>query len=276
MHKSNMMCRWNQGSLYSLRNAALSRIISLLYQCLLWVRDKKVLFADTHHNPKFGVFSVHDVSPQAQFLNLLLCRCFQLSYLEKHPEEAQEDSAGSAPRRNPSLLNHGFPLSVSALVSFRRAPFRGLLPGLKVWTLPSCINVCDSWFALARTMFCATSLTRKQWRSQTHKKQQKCNSNLCFTQKQCLCCIVTTSSNMAFVVFFTLQQLMVPFQCTTEVNVFTLWDFSPLWQHEKFNGMHPLDCSCHQSCTSCSVPLVTPTLQSLLLNQLLNHFCSEI
>lgn len=71
--------------------------------------------------------------PQAQFLNLLLCRCFQLSYLEKHPEEAQEDSAGSAPRRNPSLLNHGFPLSVSALVSFRRAPFRGLLPGLKVW-----------------------------------------------------------------------------------------------------------------------------------------------
>lgn len=71
---------------------------------------------------------------QAQFLNLLLCRCFQLSYLEKHPEEAQEDSAGSTPRRNPSLLNHGFPLSVSALVSFRRAPFRGLLPGTKVLT----------------------------------------------------------------------------------------------------------------------------------------------
>ncbi|KAK7912536.1 hypothetical protein WMY93_012747 [Mugilogobius chulae] len=67
----------------------------------------------------------------AQFLNLLLCRCFQLSYLEKHPEEAQEESAGSAPRRNPSLLNHGFPLSVSALVSFRRAPFRGWLPGSK-------------------------------------------------------------------------------------------------------------------------------------------------
>ncbi|KAM9362215.1 SH2 domain-containing protein 5 [Symphorus nematophorus] len=67
----------------------------------------------------------------AQFLNLLLCRCFQLSYLEKHPEEAQEDSAGAMPRRNPSLLNHGFPLSVSALVSFRRAPFRGLLPGTK-------------------------------------------------------------------------------------------------------------------------------------------------
>lgn len=67
----------------------------------------------------------------AQFLNLLLCRCFQLLYLEKHPEEAQQDSAGSAPRRNPSLLNHGFPLSVSALVSFRRAPFRGWLPGTK-------------------------------------------------------------------------------------------------------------------------------------------------
>ncbi|XP_040888824.1 SH2 domain-containing protein 5 [Toxotes jaculatrix] len=70
-------------------------------------------------------------SRAAQFLNLLLCRCFQLSYLEKHPEEAQEDSAGSVPRRNPSLLNHGFPLSVSALVSFRRAPFQGLLPGTK-------------------------------------------------------------------------------------------------------------------------------------------------
>uniref|UniRef100_A0A3Q2T938 SH2 domain containing 5 n=1 Tax=Fundulus heteroclitus TaxID=8078 RepID=A0A3Q2T938_FUNHE len=67
----------------------------------------------------------------AQFLNLLLCRCFQLSYLEKHPEEAQEVCAGPLPRRNPSLLHHGFPLSVSALVSFRRAPFRGLLLSAK-------------------------------------------------------------------------------------------------------------------------------------------------
>ncbi|XP_077386922.1 SH2 domain-containing protein 5 [Festucalex cinctus] len=67
----------------------------------------------------------------AQFLNLLLCRCFQLSYLEKHPDEAQEVSSGSAPQRNPSLLNHGFPLSVSALVSFRRAPFRGWMFGSK-------------------------------------------------------------------------------------------------------------------------------------------------
>ncbi|XP_023811061.1 SH2 domain-containing protein 5 [Oryzias latipes] len=67
----------------------------------------------------------------AQFLNLLLCRCFQLSYLEKHPEEAQEESGGSAPQHNPSLLNHGFPLSVSALVSFRRAPFQGFFLGSK-------------------------------------------------------------------------------------------------------------------------------------------------
>lgn len=72
--------------------------------------------------------------PQAQVLNLLLCRCFQLSYLEKHPEDGEEGPAGSGPQRNPSLLNHGFPLSVSALVSFRRAPFLGLLPGTKVWT----------------------------------------------------------------------------------------------------------------------------------------------
>lgn len=151
------MCCWSWGSLYSLRNAAVSRIISLLCQCLLLVGDKKVPSADTRLHPKLGVFSVHAVSPQAQFLNLLLCRCFQLSYLEKHPEEAQEDSAGSAPRRNPSLLNHGFPLSVSALVSFRRAPFRGLLPGLKVWTLTSRIHLCDGWFALARTRFCANN-----------------------------------------------------------------------------------------------------------------------
>ncbi|XP_076003319.1 SH2 domain-containing protein 5 isoform X2 [Genypterus blacodes] len=67
----------------------------------------------------------------AQFLNLLLCRCFQLSYLQKHPDEAQDESVGAVPHRSPSLLNHGFPLSVSALVSFRRAPFRGLWPGTK-------------------------------------------------------------------------------------------------------------------------------------------------
>lgn len=94
-------------------------------------------FAFVSHNPGRAdaqlychVFQARH-SRAAQFLNLLLCRCFQLSYLEKHPEEAQEDSAGPMPRRNPSLLNHGFPLSVSALVSFRRAPFRGLLPGTK-------------------------------------------------------------------------------------------------------------------------------------------------
>ncbi|XP_029947688.1 SH2 domain-containing protein 5 isoform X2 [Salarias fasciatus] len=81
-------------------------------------------FAFVSHNPG---------SVDAQ----LYCHVFKarharaLSYLEKHPEEAQDGSAGSLPKRNPSLLNHGFPLSVSALVSFRRAPFRGLLPGTK-------------------------------------------------------------------------------------------------------------------------------------------------
>ncbi|KAF7658493.1 hypothetical protein LDENG_00012260 [Lucifuga dentata] len=67
----------------------------------------------------------------AQFLNLLLCRCFQLSYLQKHPDEAQDESVTALPHRSPSLLNHGFPLSVSALVSFRRAPFQGLWTGIK-------------------------------------------------------------------------------------------------------------------------------------------------
>ncbi|XP_054906407.1 SH2 domain-containing protein 5 isoform X2 [Poeciliopsis prolifica] len=89
-------------------------------------------FAFVSHNPGSAyaqlychVFKARHARA-AQFLNLLLCRCFQLLYLEKHPEEAQESSNGSLPQRNPSLLNHGFPLSVSALVSFRRAPFRGL------------------------------------------------------------------------------------------------------------------------------------------------------
>uniref|UniRef100_A0A671LVV5 SH2 domain-containing protein 5-like n=1 Tax=Sinocyclocheilus anshuiensis TaxID=1608454 RepID=A0A671LVV5_9TELE len=73
----------------------------------------------------------------AQFLNLLLCRCFQLYFLEKHPEEAQDECSGKKPTRTPSLLNQGFPLSVSALVSFRRAPTQGLLPGAKVFSQPS-------------------------------------------------------------------------------------------------------------------------------------------
>ncbi|XP_041810629.1 SH2 domain-containing protein 5 isoform X2 [Chelmon rostratus] len=94
-------------------------------------------FAFVSHNPGSSdaqlychVFQARHARA-AQFLNLLLCRCFQLSYIEKHPEEAQEVSAGALPRRSPSLLNHGFPLSVSALVSFRRAPFQGFLPGTK-------------------------------------------------------------------------------------------------------------------------------------------------
>ncbi|XP_061584434.1 SH2 domain-containing protein 5 isoform X2 [Cololabis saira] len=96
-------------------------------------RPANAQFAFVSHNPGSidaqlycHVFKARHARA-AQFLNLLLCRCFQLSYLEKHPEEAQDDSVGSLPRRNPSLLNHGFPLSVSALVSFRRAPFQGLL-----------------------------------------------------------------------------------------------------------------------------------------------------
>ncbi|XP_071388096.1 SH2 domain-containing protein 5 isoform X2 [Centroberyx affinis] len=100
-------------------------------------RPRDAQFAFVSHNPGSAdaqlychLFKARH-SRAAQFLNLLLCRCFQLSYLEKHPEEAQEESVGPLPRRNPSLLNHGFPLSVSALVSFRRAPFRGLLPGAK-------------------------------------------------------------------------------------------------------------------------------------------------
>ncbi|RXM91093.1 SH2 domain-containing protein 5 [Acipenser ruthenus] len=71
---------------------------------------------------------------EARVLNLLLCRAFQLAYLEKHPEQAEseetasclEDLPESIPPL-PSLIADGVPLSVSALVSFRRAPFQGEL-----------------------------------------------------------------------------------------------------------------------------------------------------
>ncbi|XP_062314208.1 SH2 domain-containing protein 5 [Osmerus eperlanus] len=106
-------------------------------------RPSDAQFAFISHNPGSpdGQLYCHLFNARharaAQFLNLLLCRCFQLSYLEKHPEESQEVPAGPLPRRNPSLLNHGLPLSVSALVSFRRAPTSGLLPWEKVFSKPS-------------------------------------------------------------------------------------------------------------------------------------------
>lgn len=86
-----------------------------------------------------GIFFHHQASStfvsdlsKAQFLNMLLCRCFQLFYLEKHPEDAEDKASGKKPARNPSLLNHGVPLSVNALVSFRRAPTQGILSGAQV------------------------------------------------------------------------------------------------------------------------------------------------
>ncbi|KAI5093314.1 SH2 domain-containing protein 5 isoform 2, partial [Silurus meridionalis] len=72
----------------------------------------------------------------AQFLNLLLCRCFQLCYLEKHPEDSEDKASGKKPTRSLSLLNHGFPLNVNALVSFRRAPAQGLLSVTQAGTSP--------------------------------------------------------------------------------------------------------------------------------------------
>ncbi|KAK1135312.1 SH2 domain-containing protein 5-like [Acipenser oxyrinchus oxyrinchus] len=71
---------------------------------------------------------------EARVLNLLLCRAFQLAYLEKHPEQAESEETASGledlPEGNPplpSLIADGVSLSVSALVSFRRAPFQGEL-----------------------------------------------------------------------------------------------------------------------------------------------------
>ncbi|KAL7843338.1 hypothetical protein AOLI_G00248500 [Acnodon oligacanthus] len=107
----------------------------------------------------------------AQFLNLLLCRCFQLSYLEKHPEEAQSESSGKLPIRVPSLLNHGFPLSVSALVSFRRAPTQGLLPGAKVSSSPSPDPVSnpDEVFLTSPTLVRKKAIREKVLRSGAYR-----------------------------------------------------------------------------------------------------------
>ncbi|CAB1353626.1 unnamed protein product [Coregonus sp. 'balchen'] len=98
----------------------------------------------------------------AQFLNLLLCRCFQLSYLEKHPEVAQDESAGPLPNCTPSLLNQGFPLSVSALVSFRRAPTQGLLPGEKVFPLKNNSATTEEQPSIQEEVFTSPSLVRKK------------------------------------------------------------------------------------------------------------------
>ncbi|KAM9814268.1 SH2 domain-containing protein 5 [Neosynchiropus ocellatus] len=139
----------------------------------------------------------------AQFLNLLLCRCFQLSYLEKHPEEAQEHSAGAAPQRNPSLLNHGFPLSVSALVSFRRAPFRGLFPGTKKHEKPieqSPANhdeVFTSSPSLVRKKVIRTKVLRSgAYRSFTFTplKQRRVQEQLCASQEKDLNRVPVTRS----------------------------------------------------------------------------------
>ncbi|CAM9310383.1 unnamed protein product [Lampetra planeri] len=122
-------------------------------------RPADAQFAFVSHNPGSAdaqlychVFKARHARA-AQFLNLLLCRCFQLCYVEKHPEEAQEHSSGPVPRRSPSLLNHGFPLSVSALKC--KAEFDSLAELIDHYTeeqdeLPcvlSCarVNHCYEW-----------------------------------------------------------------------------------------------------------------------------------
>nr|XP_055040778.1 SH2 domain-containing protein 5 isoform X3 [Misgurnus anguillicaudatus] len=106
-------------------------------------RPSDAQFAFVSHNPGHSDVQLYchlfraRHARAAQFLNLLLCRCFQLYFLEKHPEEAEKEHSEKRPSRTPSLLNQGFPLSVSALVSFRRAPTQGLLSGAKVVSEPN-------------------------------------------------------------------------------------------------------------------------------------------
>ncbi|XP_073732413.1 SH2 domain-containing protein 5 isoform X2 [Misgurnus anguillicaudatus] len=106
-------------------------------------RPSDAQFAFVSHNPGHSDVQLYchlfraRHARAAQFLNLLLCRCFQLYFLEKHPEEAEKEHSEKRPSRTPSLLNQGFPLSVSALVSFRRAPTQGLLSGAKVISEPN-------------------------------------------------------------------------------------------------------------------------------------------
>ncbi|XP_076862922.1 SH2 domain-containing protein 5 [Brachyhypopomus gauderio] len=108
----------------------------------------------------------------AQFLNLLLCRCFQLFYLRKHPEDGHVESSTRKPARAPSLLNHGFPLSVSALVSFRRAPNQGqLLPTPQASPNPitEVISSPDDVFPISPTLVRKKAMRDKVLRSGAYR-----------------------------------------------------------------------------------------------------------
>ncbi|KAK3512677.1 hypothetical protein QTP70_022631 [Hemibagrus guttatus] len=105
----------------------------------------------------------------AQFLNLLVCRCFQLCYLEKHPEEAEDKSSGKKPTRSPSLLNQGFPLSVNALVSFRRAPTQGLLSGVSSKPSMASVSSPEEVFLTSPTLVRKQAMRDKGLRSGAYR-----------------------------------------------------------------------------------------------------------
>lgn len=140
-----------------------------LYCHLFKARHARAVCVDTTRSPSPCVlprvinqsYSLSVCVFKAQFLNLLLCRCFQLYYLEKHPEESEDQSSGKKPARCPSLLNHGFPLSVNALVSFRRAPTQDLLPATKAGVKK---KICFNFFNLRpQNAFLQFSTIFKWW-----------------------------------------------------------------------------------------------------------------
>ncbi|KAK1142894.1 SH2 domain-containing protein 5-like [Acipenser oxyrinchus oxyrinchus] len=156
-------------------------------------------FAFVAHNP--GCFPdelychlfVGSQPCEARVLNLLLCRAFQLAYLEKHPEQAESEETASGLEDLPegipplpSLIADGVSLSVSALVSFRRAPFQGeLIPDKmadKKLSVPAVSPACSP--ALVRKKAIRTKSSAEAFRSftcdsQTHRSiQEKCGKIL--------------------------------------------------------------------------------------------------
>ncbi|XP_053340357.1 SH2 domain-containing protein 5 isoform X2 [Clarias gariepinus] len=129
-------------------------------------RPSDAQFAFVAHNPG---------TPDSQ----LYCHLFKarharaLCYLEKHPEEAEDKTSGKKPARNPSLLNHGFPLSVNALVSFRRAPAQGLLsdqkPGGSLKPSAEIVSSPDDVFPTSPTLVRKQAMRDKVLRSGAYR-----------------------------------------------------------------------------------------------------------
>ncbi|KAA0707459.1 SH2 domain-containing protein 5 [Triplophysa tibetana] len=95
---------------------------------LTTARPSDAQFAFVSHNPGNSDVQLYchlfraRHARAAQFLNLLLCRCFQLYFLEKHPEEAQAAQAKQTPKGTSVLRNARLNLKVFLCKSWHCAP----------------------------------------------------------------------------------------------------------------------------------------------------------